>query len=74
MNRYWTTTLVCAIIIALSLQQGCFRKAVLRMKNDKLEGKPAPALTSLAWVLPDGQPQPPKMQGNWVLLGFFKPT
>jgi len=73
-NRYWVTSLVCAILIALAMQRGCFRKAVLRMKNTAMEGKPAPALTSAKWVLPEGQQTPPAMKGRWILLGFFKPT
>jgi hypothetical protein len=73
-NRQLATTLFCCVFIFLFLQQGCLRRAVLRIRNKPMEGQAAPALTSKQWVLPEGQAAPPALKGHWTLLAFFKPT
>ena len=74
-KRSTAITLFSCVFIILCIQQGCFRRAVLRIKNKSMEGKSAPGLTSAEWILPAGQAAPPAaMTKRWTLLAFFKPT
>ncbi|MHC4958954.1 MAG: hypothetical protein ACYTGN_11325 [Planctomycetota bacterium] len=74
MNRQIATMGFCFVFIILFLQQGCLRRAVLRIRNTPMETKAAPALTSTQWILPEGQAAPSTLKGHWTLLAFFKPS
>ena len=53
---------------------GSFRTFWTGLKNDSLEGKAAPPLTSTTWITPDGARSDAAPEAEWWLLAFSVPN
>lgn len=75
MSRHTVVTLACAAFIFLFFWKGCFKAAILRIRNPSMLGREAPTLRSTKLVLREDvkeRPALPTPNVDWTLYVFFE--